>query len=673
MALSLSTYSRWLQEIGQQPPWRRRADKEYDYYDGNQLNSEILQAQELLGIPSAIEPLIGPTIDAVVGMEVRFRRDFRVVPEIGGDDIATASRELLHKSERHSEADHACGEAYKSQVITGMGWVEVSRNPNPFEFPHRCIFVPRNEIWFDFLDRDPLLRKARYLVRRKWMDVEQAVLIHPVKEDLIRYAAKGHADIGLTAFLEGGDSTDLAMTLEDGRGWSIEESEWLDTLNQRVCLLECWYRVWEKVIMLQTPDGRVVEYDPQNIAHDVAITRGIARPQEITMAKARQSWWLGPNCLSDESTPYSHNYFPYVPFFGKREDRTGAPYGLARGMIYLQDEVNARISKMQWLLSAVRTEYTEGVTRLTPTELAQIIARPDAVIPLNASAMAQPGARFEVKRDLELNRQQYERLIDAREAIKRVGGIYNAFMGQEGQGESGVALNTLVGQSVQTLAGINDNYRTSRMHVGELLLSLNLQDLGSQLTEILVKGGVSRDDRTIILNEPTTDKTGIQVLNNDIQRARLKVELEDVPSTPTFRAQQLQVLREAIKAMPPQFQAITMPFMMQLMDLPNRDELMEAIKKSTQQITPEQVEQIVKEAVDKALLEAQVQLKTRELDLKERLINKDEVLKGVEATKTAMDAAAMVILNPDVAPAGDAIMEVAAGLNTQQPKMQGEQ
>ncbi len=45
------------------------------------------------------------------------------------------------------------------------------------------------------------------------------------------------------------------------------------------------------------------------------------------------------------------------------------------------------------------------------------------------------------------------------------------------------------------------------------------------------------------------------------------VSLEDVPSTASFRGQQLQRLSEAIKALPAQYQAAAMPFMASLMDV----------------------------------------------------------------------------------------------------------
>jgi len=73
--LSLAQFTRFFEEIQNQPTWRAKADTEMEYVDGNQLNSEILQAQKAIGMPPAIEPLIGPAIEAVTGLEAKTRTD----------------------------------------------------------------------------------------------------------------------------------------------------------------------------------------------------------------------------------------------------------------------------------------------------------------------------------------------------------------------------------------------------------------------------------------------------------------------------------------------------------------------------------------------------------------------------------------------------------------------
>lgn len=656
--LDLATFTQWLAEIEEQPAWRAKADREADYYDGNQLDSAVLQKQRAIGMPPATEPLIGPTIDAVLGYEAKTRTDWRVMPDgdKSGDEVAEALNYRLNQAERNAQADKACSAAYASQVKVGIGWVEVARESNPFKFPYRCSAIDRNEIWWDFLCRMDLC-KARYLVRRRWTERSQAKLLFPQHAELIEHAGSGWQSIdpGLLG-LDGGASTDLAMSMTQERGWSVEEQQWRDTYNRRVCLFEVWYRQWVRALVMKLPDGRVVEYDPANPMHVQTVATGAIRPQWSVIGRVRLAWFMGPHKLSDEPSPYRHDKFPYVPFIGKIEDRTGVPYGLIRGMMYLQDEVNARIAKMQWGLAAVRTTRTEGAVLDDDDTFRQEVARPDADIVLDADHMARAGATFKVERDFELNRQQYERLIDAREGIKRTGGIYNSFMGEEGQAKSGVAIAGLVEQSNQAIADINDNFRDARSEVGDLLLSLVIEDLIGKEEEVHIDGGAIKDDKVIALNVPTTDpETGIEYRTNDVERIKLKVTLNDVPSTPSFRAQQLLAMSEAFKAAPPEYQKIMMPHLMSLMDVPNRDDIIEAIKQVSVVPTQEEIDQQIKDAVNKALMQAKAPL----IEAQAKVANATAVKVMTEAEFAAMQAGQAIATMPQIAPIADVVMQNA--------------
>ena len=665
--LSLDAYTSWLTEIEQQPAWRARADRESDYYDGNQLDSVVLQRQRQIGMPPAIEPLIGPTIDAVLGSEAKNRRDWRVTPDSdkGGDEVADALNFKLNQCERYSKADDACSAAYASQIKVGIGWVEVARETDPFKYPYRATSIHRNEIWWDFLSKCPDLSDARYLVRRKWTDRKRAQLMFPEQAELIKYAANGwqSLDPGVLG-IDGGGSTDLATAWNQERGWSVEEQEWRDIHHDRVCLFEVWYREWERVLVLKMPDGRVVEYDDDNEMHNTAIAFGGMKPVHAVVPRVYLSWWIGPHKLSDEPSPYKHKQFPYVPFWGKREDRTATPYGLVRGMMYLQDEVNARISKMQWGLAAVRTIRTDGAVLDDDERFRQEVARPDADIVLDPEAMRQGGV-FKVERDFQLNQQQYERLVDAREGIKRTGGIYNAFMGQEGQGKSGVAIASLSEQSNQTLADINDNFDYARRLVGEILLSLLIEDMIGKPETVRIPGDGLKDDQEIALNVPVIDEdTGAEYLDNDVERTRLLVAISDVSSTPSFKAQQLAAMSEAFKAAPPEYQRVMMPHLFSLMDVPNKQDMIEAIKQAEQQQSPEQIQASIDEAVKQALSNAQIDLKRMELEQKAPLIDAqvkktayEAVAKAIEAMFSATQAAGNIAVQPQVAPLADTMLK----------------
>jgi hypothetical protein len=80
------------------------------------------------------------------------------------------------------------------------------------------------------------------------------------------------------------------------------------------------------------------------------------------------------------------------------------------------------------------------------------------------------------------------------------------------------------------------------------------------------------------------------VIENDIETAQVRVVLEDIPATPSFRAQQLQALSQMVQAAPPAYQAVLYPAMLELSDVPNRHELADQLRKvgNVSLSTPEQ-------------------------------------------------------------------------------------
>jgi hypothetical protein len=375
----------------------------------------------------------------------------------------------------------------------------------------------------------------------------------------------------------------------------------------------------------------------------------------------------------DMKSPYRHNRFPYIQFWGKKEDRTSVPYGLIRGMMYLQDEINARISKMQWGLAAVRTIRTKGAVLMDDTTFRNEVARPDADIILDAQHMQQKGV-FKIERDFQLSEQQARRLEDAREAIKRVGRVTDAFTGNDPKGQSGVALSQLVEQSVQSLADMNDNFQYARALVGDTLLSLIIEDMKGTEESIFIEGNTIQQAKTIKLNVPTVDPvTGVEYLDNDTERVKLKVELADVPTTPSFRSQQLASISEVFKSMPSPFQSVTLPYVLDLMTIPHKKEIIEAIRAMSQQATPEQIEQQIRDAVEKALALKGFEIKNRELDIRERETDakikklvQETVSQAIDAIYSATQAGKEIAVAPGVAPIADQVLKSAGFVDQDQ-------
>jgi hypothetical protein len=571
-ALELGTLERWLLEIKRQPAWRREADKAADYYDGNQLDGELLEILKERGQPELMSNLVAPTIDAVLGMEAKTRTDWIVRGEDGnpdGEEVGEALSMKLKKAENETRADRACSDAYAAQVKVGAGWVEVSRESDPFKPRARVRYVHRREIYWDWRSTEPDLSDARYLVRRRWTDLDIAIAMLPQHAELLRMTTNAWSNFDYIH----NTNTGLSRSFEIERETSLDYTDWRDTERDRVCLYEVWYRKPVRGFVLALPNGTNVEYDPENDRHNEAIAAGAVMPKAAVFQRVRVAFYAGPHRLFDIKSPYRHMHFPYVPFFGKREDLTGAPYGLIRAMVSPQDEVNARKSKMLWLLNSRRV-IADADAVPDHAAAAREVARPDMYVQLNPNR--RPDSKFEVSIGGELATQQFQAMQESKAEIAQSSGIHNPMQGEAPTGiTSGVALNSLVEQGTTTLGEINDNFRFSRRLVGELLTDLVKEENSRPNIEVTI--GEGDEAKIIVLNQTLPDGT----VKNDVRRVNATVQLDDLPQTATFRAQLFQQMSELTKALPEQLQAAVIDIVMEQAPSPGAKEFARRIRKVT--------------------------------------------------------------------------------------------
>jgi hypothetical protein len=284
-------------------------------------------------------------------------------------------------------------------------------------------------------------------------------------------------------------------------------------------------------------------------------------------------------------------------------------------MIDPQDEYNARRAKLMWLLSAKRVFADSDALDQdynTFSDLAREVNRPDSVVILNPGR--KPNSTVRVDTDHSLAAQQFDVMRDAQQLLQQTAGVYQSMMGGSQSGvTSGLAINSLVEQGATTLAEINDNYRYARRLVGEELMRLIVEDIGNERREIAVGDGGKA--KVIVLNDVQPDGR----ILNDVQRAGTKVALADVPSTPAYRAQQLSMLGELTKSLPPNIQATIIDFVIEATDLPNRREMADRVRKALGiqdpgDMTPEQQTEAERMLRDQEALQQQ----SAELELRNK-------------------------------------------------------
>ncbi len=572
--LSLDQLNAFLMDMTHEPPWRKLANQCADYYDNKQLTTEILQLMEERGVPSLICNMIKPTVDAVLGMEAKNRRDWMVT---FGDDgqsevVAQGINKKLNVAEREANADRGISQAYGGQVKAGAGWVEVGKHSDVTrDSPYRVNYVHRREIWWDW--RKPDEEDWRYLVRKQWFDEDQLIEMMPHLAYMIRGACGGWPSYALARIAENFNSevTGLADQLERAESsFTVSEHEWRDTDRRRAVVYEVWYRKWKRGLVFRMPNSKWAEFDQTKPTHMALFQAGLVEPQVRVFPQIRQSIWIGPHRITDRKSPYPFNHFPYVPFFGFREDTTGIPYGLIRTMISPQDEINARRSRIQALLGSRRAEIDNDALDLehnTIDEAIDEVSRADMVLILDHKRRNGANA-VRIMDNNDLTVTQFQMLQESKQEIHQATGLFPSMLGDDSSATSGVAINSLVEQSATTLGEINDEYASGRRRVGELFLALIVED---SKHEHAISIGEGKAKKAIYFNRPTgeIDNGGNEVLENDVAMAALKIELDDVPSTPTYRAQQFTQLAEITKALPPELQKFVIDFVIEATD--NKD------------------------------------------------------------------------------------------------------
>jgi len=570
---SLRALENLIHDCQEQPDWRPRADLNVAYYDGKQLS----QAQKWNLHKEDLEPritnLISGVINSLLGQEAKSRSDVKV--ESDDDDFADVADVLsarLKEAQRETCADMAVSNAYGSQVKAGLGWVEVNRSQDPLDYPYRVADIHRNEIWYDWRAKDIGLKDARWLVRKRWGDLDEISATLPQFRAILENAAGGWTGFLLDDQM---DETVLRQAWENERKFAVRRQEWVDGTRRRIKLYEVWYRVPAEAVVIHLGGGKRVLYDDKNPLHMEAVSRGLVKLSKALTRQVRMALFAGPHRLLDVAT--TKRNFPYIPFFAFRDDEDLSPYGLIDGMRSPQDEYNERRLRIQWMLRAQQIQVDNDA--LDPVynsiaELADGAGRPDMLTVLNANR--KNANALKIGNDLTLQKEQVDVMQDAKQLIQDVPRVYSTQLGNAPTGvTSGLAINSLVEQGMVSQGELNDNYRYARRMVFESLVELICEDHADENLRVQIGQGSTR--RTVVLN--SWDEQGMPV--NRVQDAPVRTALSDVPSSPAFKLQQQQQIATIIGALAgnPQAVAVLTPAFVESSGLDNRQQIADDIRR----------------------------------------------------------------------------------------------
>lgn len=593
--LSVSDLAQLMDDINQQPDWRSLARKCMAYYDDDQLDPMVKDTLIKRGQPITIHNLIKPTINAVLGMEAKTRTDLMVIaddPDEEFDELAEALNAEYKDVCRLAHLDRARQSSYKQQISAGLGWVEVVRNQDAFGPRYKILSIHRDEVYWDWMSREDDLSDCRWLMRKRWLDVDEAKVIVPGFDEIIDYAVSDWQGFMDTLATDGVES-DLVSAFSDYQALTRKQMEWLSKDRKRILLQVIYYRVYKRVPVLELESGRCVAYDKNNVLHGTLLGMGKGRLSERLIQEIRETWFIGPHQIGDRVCKAPYGMFPLVPFWGYRKDSTGEPYGLIASAIPAQDEVNFRRIKLTYLLQAKRVIMDKDATNMSRERVMEEVERPDGLIELNPDRRNQKTINdsFQIQQDFNVAQQQFQVMQDSMKLIQDTIGVYSAYLGKETTGQSGVAIASLVEQGSTTLAEINDNYRFSCEQLGQLLLGYLIEDLAQKRNYAIT---INKDEasrrKKVQINVVQEDGS----LSNDITQLSAHIALAPIQTTSIYKQQLVERLTAVTGQLPPEAQAAVFDLVVEMMDVPNKDGFMERIRsslnipKKPDEMTPEE-------------------------------------------------------------------------------------
>lgn len=537
------------------------------YYGGRRaVEPRLRRWRREKGITGREVDLFQMHINAVLGAEAQRQVDWvSTANNDEGSEVAEATNVLINDMARLHDVNHHCSEAYKWQIINGLGWLYFGRNPNPAAGKrYEVESVGSTEILWDRRCRRLDLEDCDWLARRRYLARDQAEGMFPEHKALIKqtFSTRGgwgpiHGSMGMgllsgAHYLEGlGSSRNLYRA-----GMSIHDDE--------VAVFDLYYRVTEMRTHIVLPGHDMpVEYDPQDSEHVEALFSGHVTPFRAPVRAMRNAWFIGPYLVDDGPSPHPHEMFPYVCFRGYQEEDTGAVYGLGRSLMSPINAYNDAKTQIYHLLDKITVLVGTNALAQSPytlEEIAHEAQKPDAVleVPENSS--------IEIRHHYEHIHELLAIMSQSFEEARWVSGVSSNFTGQEQSQQSGVAMQVSVDQTTKSLADMDENNQMARRQVGLIMLAHSRYEVGLQERAVPIKQD-GEPVKTVRLN--ARDDRG-RILN-DFRRTRLDVVMAEIQTSAGYRAQQHAMFRESMPGAAEPMQPILAEGMIRTSNVPEAD------------------------------------------------------------------------------------------------------
>jgi hypothetical protein len=544
---------------------------------------------------------VAPMVDWLIGTERRTRVDWKVLPRTEDDvDLADVKTKTLKYVSDINRSQFVRSQAFSDAIKVGVGWIDDGARDDPTQ----DVLYSKREDWrnvlWDSNSYELDLSDARYIFRWRWVDEDIAVAMFPDQADKIHAAARDQQYgiiqnddlwyLGENVMEPSGNLYPVGNMQGVGMMGSFGQAGILsDAKRHRVKLIECQYRTPApvKIVGSGPMKGTFVN------DHDKILLSQVGNGQEDliekVMLRVHFAIFTEGHLLSQGPSPYRHNRFTLTPIWCYRRGRDRLPYGVIRRVRDIQMDLNKRASKALFMLNTNQIIMDEGTTD-DIAHLRDEVDRPDGVI------IKKPNKQLEIRRDTDAATGQINMMTMAAQAIQKVTGINNENLGRQTNAVSGAAIEARQNQGSVSTTEPFDNLRLATQVSGEKQLSLTEQFYTEEKV-IRITGAKNQID-WLRINQPEQQPDGSVRYINDITASQADFVVSEADYAGTLRQVMFDSLQGLVQKLPPEIGLRLFTLAMEFSDLPNHDEIADAIRKMTgdpdpnKPPTPEQEQQM---------------------------------------------------------------------------------
>jgi len=589
----ISMLNEWrAEDFNESDDWRKRGMESYRFYTGyRQWEQQDLDKLDAEGRPHLQINLTMPIVNTLVGIQAENKQDFKLFPRRGGSTaVAALGSELLKHTMDICDGESELSDVFLSGLISGMGVIGVKKQMLvdkingelvlEYKSPFSVLF-DQNATEYDFNKR------GRRQFEGIWLTSDELEESYGVNVKDVSQAVESPKFASEKIELEDDDYG------ETGRVDKSRKDQYL--------VQECYWRKWQKntyLVNLANWSTKLILSRSQINFVKGSVARHKAESAEAGIppmwAVIERAGWLlhrtvfvGEMELEHTVDPWNRiSDFPNIPFYPYWAH--GYPMGVVDNLKAPQRELNKRVSQELHIINTTANtgwKIKDGKNIEAVRELKRDGGKSGFV--LDESKFGGEAEKLkpnEMGSSIPYIAKQNEQYID------RISGVDPNLRGITDRKESGKALNMRMTATMSVVRGVFENFNRTQKSLARFLWDIIRQRDNEGESVVYSRKEIESIVQEASLREFIVDDgMGNQEIDlspfysEEIGHYGIKVATS--PNTQTVRSENLDMLLQIAEKYPPAPDGspiIPAEFLLELTDIPRRDELIESIRRKSQ-------------------------------------------------------------------------------------------